>query len=169
MKNNKWFNFISGIDEQRDEYQLKEINSLLANIGLVLWSSDMLLLVVLIITDTYKGQLSFATAWLCVVNFGLSLYFYFVMRKKGLSTTELETEEELKVYKRKAGKRAFVQALIITAIVFLVTGVILPLSLGESFRFGWLDLLKLIGLGIIFNGGWLYLLAILQVKKYKED
>ena len=169
MKNNKWLNLFSEGGNQRDEYQLKEMKALLANIALVLWSSDMLLLTVLIIIDTVKNQLSIATVWLFVVNFSLSVYFYLTMRKRGVSVTEFETTAELKAYKKKARQRAFGQATLITGIVFIVTSLILPLILGEPFSFGWLDLFKLIGIGVVFTSGWLYLLAILNIKKYEEN
>lgn len=166
---NQWLERLLGISSQRDEYQIQGIKNLLTKMALILWFSDMLLLLILIVTDTIKKEISFATIWLVVVNFLVAIYVYVKMRQLGLNVTEVENEADLQVYKKRAIRTAIFQGVSMTLLVFVAIGVILPLILGETFSFSWSDLLKLIVFGFLLTSVILYGLALLKIKKYEES
>lgn len=168
IKEKSFFVFI-GLDSRRDEYQVEKIRYLLSKTGIGLWLSNMGLLIILLIQDQLRHEVSFATIALLIITTVSSGYVMFELYRQGLNITEFETEEEFKRYRWRALGRAYLQGAYLGLIVYLLTSVIFPLILNEALVLKLSELFKAVAISSVSVGSILAVFIYFRLKKYDEE
>ena len=167
MKDSILNHFIGAFDE-RDEYQKHEIYKELALSGIIFYYLSMLLMLVSLLINTFKNEMSIITPILVILNIGYSGYIGYRLSKKKLDTSDCATPEEYDVKKAKL-KRSCVMAGIQWGLLMIVMmEYILPFIGGEKLSLSWIGILAWTIGGIAF-GFFLYLLSKSKLQKQYDQ
>src|SRR5699024_4613597 len=119
---NKLLKRVIGFMDERDEYQLQEINKDLAFSGMILWILMMLLMLICLILDVIHDTFTFITAALLVVNLVYASMVFSKVRRKGLDNTDCANVEEYEMKKQQVQKGAVRAGIFFYIVMFIFTG-----------------------------------------------
>lgn len=161
---NKLLKRVIGFMDERDEYQLQEINKDLAFSGMILWILMMLLMLISLILDVIHDTFTFITAALLVVNMVYAIMVFSKVRRKGLDNTDCANVEEYEMKKQQVQKGAVRAGIFFTIAMIIFTGFVTPSLTAGKIELDWFSALTFIVLGPLYGVG-IYLVGKSKLEK----
>ncbi|MEK4129412.1 hypothetical protein NYE67_07000 [Solibacillus sp. FSL W8-0474] len=122
---------------------------------------SMLLMVISLIIDTYKKEMSLIKPILVFLNIGYSAYIAFRLNKKQLDISNCATSEEYNIKKAKLRRSSIIVGIQWGFWMIVLMEYILPFIRGEGLSFSWFNMI------IWFIGGLLLSVCIYYVSMSK--
>ena len=167
MKENIINKFIGAFDE-RDEYQKQEIYKELAFSGIIFYYMSMFLMVISLIIDTFKNELSLITPILVMINIGYSGYIAFRLNKKQLDISYCMTSEEYNIKKAKLRRSSVSVGIQWGFWMIIMMEYILPFIGGEALSLSWFNMMIWL-IGGLLLGVFLYFVSKSKLKKRYDE
>ncbi|HHX68093.1 MAG: DUF3278 domain-containing protein [Miniphocaeibacter sp.] len=166
---NKFENFLYkrfiGFNNNRDEYQEKEINKKLALGYIFAFYMILVLMMISFIIDTVNHTISFGTVALFLLLEFISLYIFIGIRKNKIDTTECYSQEEYRLAIKKLKKNSLFIGIFWGVSIFLFTEMLSPFLTGENFN------IKFFSIIIYSIGGFIFgtIMYFLEKSKLKKE